>query len=1162
MQTNHPRNANSRLPGRVAPAAYRRGQILLTLLCAIALLLPPVPAEARVLPAQPDSKRQELVAAIEDLVEAANDKVRGDVKDAAWLLDAIYSIAPNQKWANLGRAALSATNMLLGILDLRAFTASGQSLTSTKFALFSLGLLSGSGSLWSAGQVKGIDEADWQLYRDAYLRGQNPNLRYSDLELLMLGHDLEQQPSPLRIPIRNLTTDGGVDRWAIGASSVMRTYGQIAQNVIGLLPDPLPPDYPADELIADLEKATAAFKKSRLEPNISLTHPTALEQNRKVGINSYETEGRIRGQDETIFGNVSEIRRTAYALLEDFEADNEIAKTITFVETAAGISTALSLTAPGAKLVGRLAWFYSKPEVEGAQLTLDTITGLMGLTEAASMATTDNAWNVLVDLAPTMLVTVQDEISAVDWVVRNLLYTVAYVDELNCLIPPPLPIASSYPKAGSFAASSRSFGVDEKLAATYYFYWYDAADPDPVRGKMTPRIHFEADESPKVFTWRNVDWHERHLLDMIDAGIDIVLPVYWGVPCELGIAYLDPMSRGGLQNLVLAYRAVQAQGLQPPKIGMFYDTGSLGVNTTNLDTYTTDVGGQAKVDLSTAAGRERFYRPIRDFFAITPPDMWAIIDGRPVIWLYNSSTVVNYDATSFEDLRRRFAADFNGYEPYIVREKSWQEAQVRQADGTWQTDNAYTWGASLYGLEMVSTIANIGPGFDESAIPERSDPTNCAKYNNPEDACPRKRDRAGGAWYADQWDEVLALGDAAQIVSIEVWNEYHEGNSIAEVYDKDSDPTNDVGRHYIDMTDAYVCRFKGGLDCPRIPSLLKSSADEPDLGASLYFFTDNSSRGAIFRDITLYRRNDGGDVESLLHNGTQFVATPSIAPTCDRLAYKTLVEGTYGTSSQVAVMDIASANSSIMTNGGFASNPSWSPNGQEIVYENIRSDSDFSNTDVYWIGINGAGGPLTNTSDPEHVPVWSPDGQRVAFTAVVAGSAEVRVVGRDGQGLHAVGTQYVGSTFPYWDLIWAPDNMRLAVTVLGESGDQVQIIDTNTNQVEIVAPHLEETYGAAWSPDGAQLALVGVSNGQPDLYVVDLSIGVSTKLTDDGGRERNPVWTADGRHIIYISSVSGDSVIFAVSLTAGAVQPNSAIRLVSNTGGELGYIASLSLCDH
>ena len=69
------------------------------------------------------------------------------------------------------------------------------------------------------------------------------------------------------------------------------------------------------------------------------------------------------------------------------------------------------------------------------------------------------------------------------------------------------------------------------------------------------------------YSYTEVSWHRRELLDMMTAQIDIVLPVYFGRRRKLSY-----WSKTGLQNLVSATQTLIGEGRTPPKIGMFFDT--------------------------------------------------------------------------------------------------------------------------------------------------------------------------------------------------------------------------------------------------------------------------------------------------------------------------------------------------------------------------------------------------------------------------------------------------------------------------------------------------------------------------------------------------------------------------------------------------------------
>jgi hypothetical protein len=224
-------------------------------------------------------------------------------------------------------------------------------------------------------------------------------------------------------------------------------------------------------------------------------------------------------------------------------------------------------------------------------------------------------------------------------------------------------------------AGSSTFSTNTPLVTTSYFYWYDSySNAHLVDGDGTDAL---TDHPPTLtdFSYKSKSWHVTQLTDMMSAGIDILLPVYWGAPSERNpTTSANYWSYAGLGPLVTARSELVQAGKQPPFIGLFYDTSTLQYNSWG-----------EHIDLTTNRGREWFYESIRDFFSLIPPRHWAMIDGKPVIFLYSSAFAVAHDQSSIDYVRQAFARDFGGRVPYIVREISWRA----------QSDNVYAWGGAL-----------------------------------------------------------------------------------------------------------------------------------------------------------------------------------------------------------------------------------------------------------------------------------------------------------------------------------------------------------------------------------------------------------------------------------------------------------------------------------
>ena len=324
-------------------------------------------------------------------------------------------------------------------------------------------------------------------------------------------------------------------------------------------------------------------------------------------------------------------------------------------------------------------------------------------------------------------------------------------------------------KPADFAGAS-SFTTNDRVVLTPYFYWYDVYSQAHIVNSNGSDALTDHPPTLTGFSYLSHAWHKTQLTDMIDAGIDVLMPVYWGEPSEripnrpVGA---QPWSYAGIPPLIQAREELLAEGKHPPAIGMFYDTSTLQWNVANR-----------QIDLTTDYGREWFYESVRDFFSLVPPKHWAMIDGKPVVFLYAASFAAKHDQTCINYLRTAFARDFGGRAPFVVREISWQV----------QTENVYAWGGAL-GLKNPG-VASLGPGYDHSAVPGR---------------VPLVVSREGGAFFELNW--VRFLRRPSKLVMIETWNEYHEGTDVA--------ASREYGRQYIELNRKHADQFKLGVRPPR-----------------------------------------------------------------------------------------------------------------------------------------------------------------------------------------------------------------------------------------------------------------------------------------------------------------------------------------------------------
>ena len=271
------------------------------------------------------------------------------------------------------------------------------------------------------------------------------------------------------------------------------------------------------------------------------------------------------------------------------------------------------------------------------------------------------------------------------------------------------------------------------------------------------------------------DWYEKQFLDMQAAGLDFVLPDYWGEPSQYDrrvapAPELNYFATQGLPPMVTALDRLAARG-QPMKIALFLDTTIMN-----------------DADLTTRQGKDTFYVTIRDFYSRIPPRHWAAIGGKPIVWLYDAQRVSAFNQSTFDHLYQRFPLDFGGLSPYVVREWQWKDSKNVDPPEAIRTEGLYGWGAapSGFNLDPSLTVAAVGPGYDERQISNRSG---------------KLRPRDNGAWYRANFDRAIA--SRKRMLVIETWNEFHEATAISDSVE--------YGRSYIDLTRTLVDRYRKTL---------------------------------------------------------------------------------------------------------------------------------------------------------------------------------------------------------------------------------------------------------------------------------------------------------------------------------------------------------------
>lgn len=318
--------------------------------------------------------------------------------------------------------------------------------------------------------------------------------------------------------------------------------------------------------------------------------------------------------------------------------------------------------------------------------------------------------------------------------------------------------------------------VIENPVLTHYFYWYQGD-----KNKTAPYSHIVNQDGTDDLTdhpfegagfWfsnESVQWHKEQLTAIRNAGIDVIIPVYWG-STDAKKAFASK----GLSCMVQALKELKAGKKSYPLVGMFFDTTAMMLQY------------GSNPDLRNDEVKDTFYGMIKDFFLNVPEEFTASIQlpaekggcTANIITLYTSNFFSGIDNSFIDYCNTRFAKDFG-------RKLIWTGgSDFRSRSVT--LDGYSSYGAGL-GLQYDDNgwidIAGVGAGFDNSAV----------------SGSPVLRPRMNGDAFKKDWD--LLISANPNWVIVDGWNELHEGSDIA--------PSREYGDNYVSITRLNTLRFNG-----------------------------------------------------------------------------------------------------------------------------------------------------------------------------------------------------------------------------------------------------------------------------------------------------------------------------------------------------------------
>jgi len=215
------------------------------------------------------------------------------------------------------------------------------------------------------------------------------------------------------------------------------------------------------------------------------------------------------------------------------------------------------------------------------------------------------------------------------------------------------------PLSATDVANLPSYGPGDRLVATYHL----AGQGSTKSGSG------ELKGAPETDLLNNPAWHGVQIDRIVSASIDIILPLFGGVPGRYSGKQINSdavQSKDRMVALVKALEKREGGGSPNPRVGMLYDTRNFQTESP----YNYEQG--KKIDLRTVVGRKHFYATIRDYFSLIPPRFWALWEGKPIVWLSTSEYSSGFDELLLPETRNLFALDFGGLDPFFVATLDWE----------------------------------------------------------------------------------------------------------------------------------------------------------------------------------------------------------------------------------------------------------------------------------------------------------------------------------------------------------------------------------------------------------------------------------------------------------------------------------------------------------
>lgn len=197
--------------------------------------------------------------------------------------------------------------------------------------------------------------------------------------------------------------------------------------------------------------------------------------------------------------------------------------------------------------------------------------------------------------------------------------------------------------------------------------------------------------------------------------------------------------------------------------------------------------------------------------------------------------------------------------------------------------------------------------------------------------------------------------------------------------------------------------------------------------------------------------------------------------------------------------------------------------------------------------VDLASGQTTQlTQDGDNIdPAWSPDGKQIAYASDQGKQFELWLMNADGSNKQ----QLTQNDFNDWSPSWSPDGTKLVYVSSEVPYSHIYILDIASGKSTRLLDTPGNEGAPKWSPDGSKIIYMNDNEGHFNLFTVKPDGSGIVQVTDFGQDDR-PNWSPDGKMITFRRQTVFSSMFSGAEVFVADANGKNALQLTNNTAAD------------